>query len=179
MPFIVYETTNLINGKKYRGVHEQDGEEFDGYFGSSKSLNSAVGKYGRDNFERRTLFSFESEKDAYSREAEIVTEEWCKRKDTYNVKPGGIGGFPWRDPERLAAHSARMKAARADPDWRAEHSARRKAACADPDWRAANSARRKAACADPDWRAAHPVRCKAGWVRRRLRKANTMLVIID
>ena len=196
MLWIVYETTNLINGKKYRGVHEQDCEEFDGYLGSGDLIIRAIEKHGRDNFSRTTLFVFEEEVDAYACESVVVDEAWCSRDDTYNVRPGGVGGFPWHDPEYRAAHSARMKVAHARPDWRAansarmkavcadpayraEHSARMKAVCADPDWRAARSACMKAAYADPEYRVAHSARIKASWARRRLTKANTMLVIID
>lgn len=195
MPWIVYETTNLINGKKYRGVHEQDGEDFDGYLGSGDLIIRAIEKHGRDNFSRTTMFVFEVEADAYKQEAVVVDEAWCNRDDTYNVRPGGVGGFPWYDPEYRAAQSARMKAIHARPDYRALQSSRMKALCADPNWLAANSASIKAACADPeyraaqssrmkavcaglDWRAATSARMKASWARRRLNKANEMLFII-
>jgi hypothetical protein len=230
MPWIVYETTNLLNGKKYRGVHKQDGEEFDGYLGSGDLLILSIEKHGRQNFSRKTMFVFEDESEAYKCEAVVVDKAWCERRDTYNIKPGGTGGLPWHDPEFRAAQSDRMKASRArpeflaaqsaslkaahaspefraaqsarmkaqnaspefraaqsasrkamyaDPEYRAAQSASRRAMYADPEHRAAQSARMKAVCADPDWRAAHPARIKAGWVRRRLSKANTMLVIID
>ena len=127
MPWIVYETTNTVNGKRYIGVHKQDADEFDGYLGSGKHLANAVAKYGRENFAWRPLFSFESEQDAYAREAEIVTEGWCKRKDNYNIKTGGSGGFPHNDPEFRDRHSARMKALHSDPEFRDRNSAATKA----------------------------------------------------
>lgn len=40
--FIVYETTNLVNGRKYRGAHK--GNVNDGYLGSGKILNQAIQK---------------------------------------------------------------------------------------------------------------------------------------
>lgn len=92
MRWIVYETRCLVSGKIYVGVHRQDDDGFDGYLGSGKALRRAIKKHGVENFVRRTLEEFSVEAEAYAREAEIVTEEFCKRRDTYNVKPGGFGG---------------------------------------------------------------------------------------
>jgi group I intron endonuclease len=92
--WIVYETRCIVSGKIYVGVHRQDEDGFDGYLGSGKALARAIKKHGDENFERRTLDEFSTEAEAYAREAEIVTEEFCKRKDTYNMKPGGFGGGP-------------------------------------------------------------------------------------
>ena len=130
MPFIVYETTNLINGKKYRGVHFQDGDECDGYLGSGTIVVRAIEKHGPANFSRTTMFVFEDKASAYAREAVVVDEAWCIRDDTYNVKPGGFGGFPWHDPQYRAAQSARMKATCAVPEFRAAQSANVKASWA-------------------------------------------------
>jgi hypothetical protein len=167
MPWIVYETKNKINDKVYVGVHKQDGDEFDGYLGSGKSLAAAIGKYGRDNFERRTMFSFDNEQDAYACEAVLVTPEWCKRKDNYNMKPGGVGGWcwDWSDPEFRESHAARssacMKALNDDPEFRAKAVARMKAMHADPEFRAKHLARLEAMHADPEFRAKHLARLKA------------------
>lgn len=100
MRWIVYETRNLVNGKIYRGKHGQEDEGFDGYFGSGELLILAIKKYGVENFERRTLREFATEAEALAYEAEIVTEEFCKRPDTYNLMPGGRGGAQ-TDPEVL------------------------------------------------------------------------------
>jgi len=84
--YIVYQTTNLINNKIYVGVHKVKGgmnSKFDGYLGSGKYLNSSIKKYGKDNFKRETLFYFEIEELAYSKEAVIVNEEFINRDDTY------------------------------------------------------------------------------------------------
>lgn len=94
MQWIVYETRCLVGGKTYVGVHRQDKAGFDGYLGSGTALRRAVKKHGVANFERRTLEEFSVEADAYACEAEIVTGEFCKRRDTYNAKPGGFGGGP-------------------------------------------------------------------------------------
>lgn len=92
MPWIVYETRNLKNGKKYIGVHRQNGTKFDGYFGSGTVLEAAIAKHGRESFERRTLFVFRSEEKAYAKEKELVSEMWVSSTATYNVKHGGLGG---------------------------------------------------------------------------------------
>ena len=102
--FIVYKTTCLINNKVYIGVHQTDNPDvFDGYIGNSINIYNrrwalehpkfpfhyAVIKYGVNNFKRETLFQFNNKKDAYNKEAEIVTEEFIKSNDNYNVAVGG------------------------------------------------------------------------------------------
>lgn len=99
MPWIVYETINKTNGKKYIGVHRQDADVFDGYLGSGAVLEAAVSKYGRDAFERRTLFEFETEAEAYAKERELVSPEWVDSTATYNLKQGGLGGVGFSMPE--------------------------------------------------------------------------------
>lgn len=92
MYYIVYKTTNLINGKIYIGQH-QTSDLNDGYLGSGKHLKRAIDKYGIENFQREVLYQFDNLEDMTSKEAELVTEEFCKRDDTYNICPGGKGGF--------------------------------------------------------------------------------------
>lgn len=92
MPWIVYETRNLVSGKNYVGVHRQDGEGFDGYLGSGRALEGAVAKYGRKAFTRRTLFTYETPHEAYEKEREIVGQQFVDSTWTYNAKHGGQGG---------------------------------------------------------------------------------------
>lgn len=108
MFWIVYKTTNKINKKIYVGVHKQvDPNVFDGYLGRGLStynkhyylhpcapFHYAVIKYGFENFYRETLFIFNNEKEAYLKEAEIVTAEFVNRKDTYNCALGGGRSHP-------------------------------------------------------------------------------------
>lgn len=91
MNWIVYETTNKINGKYYIGVHKQKilPFEFDGYLGSGRKMKFAISKYGKNNFFRETLFVFDNHIDAFLKEAEIVNNEFIKNKNVYNTCIGG------------------------------------------------------------------------------------------
>jgi len=89
---IVYEITNNINNKVYRGVHSTNDIE-DDYMGSSKPLNNSMLKHGKENFSRKILFDFDTKEEAYLKEAELVDEKFVKRSDTYNVCLGGKGCF--------------------------------------------------------------------------------------
>ena len=61
--------------------------------GSGKLITRAIQKYGYKNFEKKILFIFETEKEMNAKEAELVTEEFCLKEDTYNLCPGGQGGW--------------------------------------------------------------------------------------
>jgi group I intron endonuclease len=92
--YIVYRTTNLVNGKFYIGVHKQDfflPIIFDGYLGSGLMLKRAIKKYGEENFIRETLHIFYTAKEAYKKEKEIVNENFVNRRDNYNLCGGGQG----------------------------------------------------------------------------------------
>lgn len=104
MNFIVYKTTNIINSKIYIGVHYTNPDVFDGYIGCGVSKGNlkksvvrgfpaAVRKYGYKNFVRETLYVYpdseEGMKQAYEMEASIVTWEFVKRNDNYNLTIGG------------------------------------------------------------------------------------------
>ncbi|MDW6414303.1 NUMOD3 domain-containing DNA-binding protein [Escherichia coli] len=91
--FYLYSITNKTTGKIYVGVHKTSNLD-DGYMGSGVAIKNAIKKYGIDNFYKHIIKFFESEKAMYDAEAEIVTEEFVKSKKTYNMKLGGIGGFP-------------------------------------------------------------------------------------
>lgn len=92
MNYIVYKTTNQINGKFYVGVHGTENPEiFDGYLGSGSYLKNAIKKHGKDNFIRETLVNcFEDHEEAFSIELMLV-----KTKDprSYNLSPGGVGNI--------------------------------------------------------------------------------------
>ena len=86
--YILYETTNLINGKNYRGIHKTSKLE-DGYLGSGLALEKSIKKYGRENFRREILEFCNSYEELLEKEALYVDEEWVKDKSNYNLKTGG------------------------------------------------------------------------------------------
>lgn len=86
--YVLYKTTNLINGKIYIGSHASDSLE-DTYLGSGVSLKRDIKKYGKENFKRENLKVFYSLKEVLKEEAKIVTKDFVKRNDTYNSSVGG------------------------------------------------------------------------------------------
>lgn len=103
MFFYVYQITNLINNKIYVGKHKSiKHPDSNGYYGSGKQINAAIKKYGIDNFKKEILHYCSSLEEMAKIEEKIVTEDFVKRKDTYNMHKGGFGGFEHinLDPEK-------------------------------------------------------------------------------
>jgi group I intron endonuclease len=94
MYYLVYKITNNVNGKIYIGVHKTE-DRNDGYVGSGKILKRAIKKYGIEHFTKEILYECKSKKEMFQREANIVDEEFVARKDTYNIKLGGFGGWDY------------------------------------------------------------------------------------
>jgi hypothetical protein len=94
MYYYVYQITNLLNGKIYVGKHKSDKHPNEnGYYGSGKQISAAIKKYGIENFKKEVLYFCLSMEEMSDKEAEIVTEDFVKRKDTYNMHKGGPGGW--------------------------------------------------------------------------------------
>ena len=107
MRYYLYKTTCIPTGKYYYGVHSER-RKSDGYIGCGvcsngtakrlkrKGVKSAfidsVIKYGYHNFYKEILMFFDSAKEAYEREAEIVDIKKVKDKNCLNLKLGGFGG---------------------------------------------------------------------------------------
>lgn len=89
--FIVYQTTNLITGEFYIGVHEQ--VEDDLYLGSGVKIKAQIKQYGRKSFSRETLFVFSSKEEAFQKEIELL-EVHLDNPRNLNVNPGGEAA--WR-----------------------------------------------------------------------------------
>ena len=87
---LVYQITNLVNGKIYIGKHTTK-NPYDNYMGSGKGIIRALKKYGIGNFTKEILFCFDKETDAFLKEGELVTQEFVDRDDTYNMIVGGKG----------------------------------------------------------------------------------------
>lgn len=97
--YTVYKVTNKINGKFYIGTHKT-GNLDDGYMGSGKYLRYAQEKHGMDNFTKEILHVFDSPEEMFSKEAEIVNEDFLAEENTYNLKKGGFGGWDYINQNR-------------------------------------------------------------------------------
>lgn len=93
MNHYVYETTNLINGKKYIGKRScKCAIEEDKYMGSGILISKSIKKYGKENFRKDILEICNSEDMAFERE-----KYWIKHynavesREFYNIKDGGEG----------------------------------------------------------------------------------------
>ena len=89
----IYETTNLINGKKYIGQKKYDKKgEWKYYLGSGILLDAAVKKYGKENFERKILCECETREEANQLEKTYIAEvDAVNNPMYYNIAIGGQG----------------------------------------------------------------------------------------
>lgn len=86
--YIIYKTTNKINGREYIGQHKTKNIN-DGYMGSGKIIRQAISKYGAENFTKEILFDFDNFEDMNNKEIEMINKEYIKKDDTYNISQGG------------------------------------------------------------------------------------------
>jgi hypothetical protein len=94
----VYETKNLINGKKYIGVSVTNSNS-ENYLGSGTLLKRAIKKYGVQNFSKTILKYFDTEKSAREYERKLISELNAIEDDGYyNLVAGGYGGGVRKHP---------------------------------------------------------------------------------
>lgn len=87
----IYETTNLVNGKKYIGKRQS--ERFQKWYkGSGTSLKLAFEKYGKQNFSVRVLECCETEEGLKSAERKWIARYRNQGINLYNIAEGGLGG---------------------------------------------------------------------------------------
>lgn len=87
----IYETTNIVNGRKYIGQHKS--EKFDTWYkGSGKILELAFEKYGKENFETRLIQWCSSREELNEKEKYYIKLLMESGNDYYNLAPGGEGG---------------------------------------------------------------------------------------
>lgn len=118
MNYIVYKTTNKVNGKIYIGVHKTTNIN-DGYLGSGVFLKQAIEKYGRENFDREILHNCDTYEEVLQIESDIVDEKFVSRNDTYNIALGG--GFGNLGESINLKISQRRREAHADPIKKMNH----------------------------------------------------------
>ena len=117
MFYVIYKTTNKTNNKIYIGKH-QTTDVNDGYLGSGKLIRRAIAKYGISNFTKEILFVFDNASDMNNKEKELVVVS----EETYNLCPGGQGGFGYINNNGLNGLNMANKALvekYKDPVWKA------------------------------------------------------------
>jgi hypothetical protein len=105
---IVYRITNKTNGKLYIGTHRTNNID-DSYMGSGRALHAAYEKYGIENFEKEIISFHQNAEEMLEEEKRIVTRDFISRKDTYNMAPGGYGGFIYHTSDGLRRISESRK----------------------------------------------------------------------
>ena len=85
----IYETTNLINGKRYIGQHRA--KKFDEkYKGSGQLISKAIKKYGFENFKCEIIEKCNSEQELNDKEAYWINIYDAVNNDNfYNLQTGG------------------------------------------------------------------------------------------
>jgi hypothetical protein len=101
MFYLVYKITNLINNKIYIGVHKTHNKN-DGYMGSGKLIKRAIKKYGLDNFKKEIIFEAVNSEEMFEKEREFVEIG----HHSYNISPGGNGGFDYINSNNLNSGNA-------------------------------------------------------------------------
>lgn len=88
--YVIYKTTNEVNGKIYIGIHKTK-NKYDSYLGSGKHLVRAINKYGKENFKKEILFEYEDHEEdmAWAKEKELVNKDFVLSDDNYNISIGG------------------------------------------------------------------------------------------
>lgn len=91
MYYLVYKTTNLLNGKFYIGSHQTKFID-DNYYGSGRILKLALKKYGKENFKRDVICLCKSLTVCRSIEAQLVRHSIDKfGRECYNRSYNGTG----------------------------------------------------------------------------------------
>lgn len=90
--FIVYKTTNLVNGKIYIGAHSTYNLK-DGYKGSGTYLKKAFNKYGKDKFKTEVICKCTNVEVMFKIETLLVNKliDDFGQKGHYNRAYGGRG----------------------------------------------------------------------------------------
>lgn len=93
MKHYVYQIANTSNNMIYVGKRTHTDPPNDNYMGSGRLIKEAIKKEGIEHFTKTILQIFDTAEEALAYERSIVSEEFVKRDNTYNLHKGGNGGF--------------------------------------------------------------------------------------
>lgn len=111
MEFIIYKTTNVINGKYYIGRRCRR-RKTEKYIGSGKILKRSILKYGRDAHKFEVLEILPDYNSLVEREKEIITQQMLDDPLCMNIRLGGEGGGGWTtEQQKINAAKANVKLA--------------------------------------------------------------------
>lgn len=102
----IYETINLINGKKYIGQHKSN--RFDeNYYGSGKLIKQALLKEGKENFKVIILEKCNNQKELNEKEVYYISKfNAINSNNYYNI---GAGGSSWNNSFNCRPKEERSK----------------------------------------------------------------------
>jgi len=112
--YVVYQITNIVNGKFYIGLHKTNNIK-DSYMGSGIAISAAIRKYGKENFIKHILYVFDNLEDASVKEKELVTEELLSNPLCYNLKTGGIDSCIYSQETRQKISEIKKEQYKNDP----------------------------------------------------------------
>lgn len=140
MYYLLYEITNLVNGKNYIGQHTTKNVD-DGYMGSGMAIKAAIKKYGKENFKKEILLYAKNEVALNFFERALVTPEFIELDTNYNLREGG-GNNKFSEEVKKKLSAARRGVKRS-LETRAKISAYQKGRKKSPETRAKISIARK------------------------------------
>jgi len=106
MRYLIYKTTNLINGKYYIGRHSTNNIN-DSYMGSGIGIKNAINKYGIENFKKEIIAETDSAEKLWKLEKKIINKDVVKDKMSYNNAFGGkhyLDGLKKYDYKKFIKH---------------------------------------------------------------------------
>lgn len=104
---LIYQITNLVNGKIYIGRHSTNNIN-DNYFGSGKEITKEVKLLGRDSFKKEILFDFQTGQEMIDKEIELLTKEFISSDSNYNLGSGQGGAFTHGEEARKKLREANL-----------------------------------------------------------------------
>ena len=108
----VYELTNKINGMKYIGKRTCHCpiENDKNYMGSGVKIVQAVKEYGKNNFEKKILKTFNTSKEALEYERYVIESvEAYDDNNYYNITHGGFGALGYKPTEEAKRKNLETK----------------------------------------------------------------------